>query len=193
MTSATAERLRAADPFVIAAAWCLIAAGVLPLALPVAPHVAAQAGSPWHSLFIGLTSLQHLLVLAGIAGLARTGAVGEGWLGRIGTIFSICAFAALAVAEPMNDISTNVANVLYGFGSLGATLGLILLGVATIRTRRWRSWRRFTPLASGLFFVVAVMPAFALPGRAFEYFIGLWGLTFLLLGIAVLTESSSKS
>ncbi len=192
MTTATTERTRAADSFVAAAAWCLVAAGVLPLALPVAANVAAHAGSPWHGLFIGLTTLQHLLVLGGIAGLGHSGAMGRGRLGRIGTVLAIAAFAALALAELTNDLSKTIANVLYGFGTLGAASGLLLVGAATIRARRWASWRRFTPLASGLFLVVVVMPSFALPGRAFGYFIGLWGITFLLLGIAMLTEPSNN-
>ena len=193
MITTTAERPRLADSRVIAAAWCLVAAGVLPLLLPVAPNIAAQKSSPWHGLFVGMSSLDHLLVVAGIAGLALSGALGKGRLGRAGKFLSIAAFGILAVAEPTNDVSTNAAGVLYGLGSLGATLGLILTGVATIRTGRWRSWRRFTPLFSGLFFLVAVMPSFALPGSAFHYFIVLWGLTFLVLGIAMLAESVSQS
>lgn len=189
MTVASVERPRAADSYVVAAAWCLIASAVLLLFLPVAPNVAAKTGSPWHGLFVGLTSLDHLLVLAGILGLARSGAMGKDLIALAGTILSVAAFAALAVAEPVNDFSKSAAMVLYGVGSLGAALGLILAGVATIRTGRWTSWRRFTPLASGLFFVVVVMPSFALPGSAFEYFIGLWGLTFLFLGMAMWAES----
>jgi hypothetical protein len=193
MTVASVERPRAVDSFVVAAAWCLVAAGVLPLALPVAVHDAARASSPWHSLFVGMTVLIHLLVLAGIAGLARSGALGRGLLGLAGTVLAVAAFFILAVAEPTNEINTKVAGVLYGLGSLGVIVGLILVGAATIRTALWTSWRRFTPLACGLFFVIAVMPSFALPGSPFHYVLGLWGLTFLLLGIAVLAESPSPS
>jgi hypothetical protein len=48
----------------------------------------------------------------------------------------------------------------------------------------WRGWRRFTVLACGLFIVV-VLASFALPGYAANYAIGLWGVCWIALGIAL--------
>jgi hypothetical protein len=68
-------------------------------------------------------------------------------------------------------------------------VGLILAGVAVIRARQWEGWRRFTPLACGLF-IVAVLLSFGLPGYASNYPIGLWGVCWLLFGLALRTEAA---
>ncbi len=71
-----------------------------------------------------------------------------------------------------------------------ACLGCSLITHPGLRTGRWSGWHRFTPLAAGLFFVVVVMPSFALPGRDFEYAIAVWGVCFLLLGMAMRAEAA---
>jgi hypothetical protein len=88
----------------------------------------------------------------------------------------VIAWAILALAEPMVLINNDIANVLFGIGTLGLAVGLILAGIATFRMRLWKRWHRFTPLAAGVFLVVAVFPAFALPGRDLEYVIAVSGV-----------------
>ena len=73
--------------------------------------------------------------------------------------------------------------------TLGLPAGLILAGIAALRTRLWGGWHRFRPLIAGLFLVVVVFPSFALPGHDFEYVIAAWGLSFVLLGAAMRAEA----
>jgi len=186
MNTIVAERQQVSDQFVALAAWGTIAGGVLQMAGGVInpPQGSLAAGAA-----VGLSSLSHLLLLVGMLGLWASGAMGRGRL-AVGAIWTVViAWAVLAVAEPIVLINNDIANVLFGVGTLGLAVGLILAGITTFRTRRWKGWHRFTPLAAGAFLVVAVFPAFALPGRDFEYVIAAWGVCFVLLGVAMRAES----
>jgi hypothetical protein len=185
--STTAAR-RSANHHVGWAAWSTIAGGVLQMAGGVInpPQGSLAAGAA-----AGLSSLSHLLLLAGMLGLWASGAMGRGRPAKGATWITVSAWAVLAVAEPMTLISNDVANVLFGIGTLGLAVGLVLAGITTLRTRLWTGWRRFTPLAAGLFLVVLVFPAFSLPGRDFEYVIAAWGASFVLLGVSMRAESAA--
>jgi len=82
--------------------------------------------------------------------------------------------------------------VLYSVASLALMVGLVLLGVAVVRAGRWGGWRRYAPLACGLFIPLVMFPSFALPGTASNYAIGLWGITWLLVGVAQLVEDPGQ-
>ncbi len=59
-----------------------------------------------------------------------------------------------------------------------------------VRAGRWTGWRRFAPLACGLFIPLVLFPSFALPGYAMNYSIGLCGVCWLLLGLALRAEAT---
>jgi hypothetical protein len=127
-----------------------------------------------------------------MVGLWASGAMGRGRLAWSTTWSTVIAWAVLAVAELVALVSMDVANVLFAIGTLGVAVGLSLAGAATIRERRWQAWRRFTPLAAAVFLIVGVFPAFALPGRDFEYVIAAWGLCFVMLGLAMRAEPARE-
>ncbi len=167
------------------AAWSTIAGGVLQM---LGGAINPPQGSWATGASSGISSLSHLLLLAGMLGLWASGAMGRGRLARGAIWTTVIAWAVLAVAELLVFVSNDVANVLFGVGTLGLAVGLILAGITTFRTRLWKGWRRFTPLAAGVFLVVVVFPAFALPGRDFEYVVAVWGVCFVLLGVAMRSE-----
>jgi hypothetical protein len=181
MSQATATAPRTTTPTVVWSAWGTMAGGVLQVA------GAAIPGTTW--LTAGLSSLSHLLLLAGMLGLWTSGAMGRGRIARAGTWITVIGWAILAAAELVDVVSTDVASALFGVSTLGLPVGLILAGIATLRTRVWRGWHRFTPLIAGLFVVIVIFPSFALPGHDFEYVIAAWGLCFVLLGAAMRAEA----
>jgi hypothetical protein len=181
MSQATATATRTIGRSVVWTAWATMAGGLLMVA------GGTILGTTW--LSAGLASLSHLLLLAGMIGLGTSGAMGRGRIARAGTWITVICWAILAVAELVDVVSTDVANALFGVSTLGLPPGLILAGIAILRTRRWKGWHRFTPLIAGLFVVVAVFPSFALPGRDFEYVIAAWGVCFVLLGAAMRAEA----
>lgn len=173
---------------VVLAAWGTIAGGVLQIAGGV---VSAPQGSWAADAAIGLSTLSHLLLLAGMLGLWASGALGVGFLAEGAVWITVCGWAVEAAAEVTALTNNDVANVLFGIGTLGLAVGLILVGIAAVRARQWKGWHRFTPLAAGVFLIAVVFPAFALPGRDFEFAIAIWGVCFVLLGVAMRTEIST--
>jgi hypothetical protein len=86
-------------------------------------------------------------------------------------------------------ISYNLAAIMpLPFAPLGAllcALGMILVGIAVLRTRMWTGWKRFTPLLVGCYPFIFMFPLLILTGARPPVLIGLWGFTWILLGIAV--------
>lgn len=184
MSANTLAQPRAAQSPVALAAWSTIAGAIVTaiLGFPLA-QFQAQEPPPWW--IPTLNAASHLLILLGLLGLARTGAAGRGWLATSGLGLSLLGFAVLTVAEFSWMIGLGSSDALYSIASLAMMIGLLLLGVAVLRARRWGGWRRFTPLACGLYIPLVMGPAFALPGYAANYAIGLWGVCWLLLGLAL--------
>lgn len=146
--------------------------------------------------------LNHLLLLAGIIGLARSGAAGRSVVGRVGSgiaaagmaLLSLCEVRALTllnVAYPSPP--TNLLDVFFGIASMLIGLGLVIAGVAVVRTRTWTGWQRFTPLACGAAVFVILMPALFGGFLVARLGIGFWMLLFGGLGWALLRANLDEA
>jgi hypothetical protein len=168
----------------------MIAGALLQIVLgfPLAAH--QNPSSEFFGLISTLNAASHLLLIVGVAGLGRSGAAGRGRLGAAGLGLTLVGLAVLVVAEGTSLVAMDAAVVLFSLATLALAVGPILAGVAVLRARRWAGWQRFTPLACGLFVPLVLMPAFALPGFASNYAIGIWGICWLLLGLALRTEAA---
>jgi hypothetical protein len=189
VSTATLEQHRAGASFVGFAAWIAMAGAVLQFVLGI-PLAYLEAETPPSAAIVALNILSHLLLMVGIAGLARSQAAGRGWLGTTGLGLSQLGFALLVVAEASWLFSTSATETLFGLASLILLLGLTLAGIAVVRAGRWQGWHRLTPLACGVFIALVVFPSFALVGYARNYAIGLWGICWFLLGVALRTETT---
>ncbi len=107
-----------------------------------------------------------------------------------GLALTLLGLTVLAVAEVTWMLDMGIADALYTIATVAMTLGLIAVGVAVLKASLWSGWRRFTPLACGLFIPLVLVPSFALPGFAMNYAIGIWGICWLLLGLALRTEAT---
>ncbi len=188
MTANALDHPRFAESTSPLPAWCTIVGGVLTFALGF-PLVSFQAQEPPPWWIPALNAVSHLLLIAGVVGLARVGAGGRGPLATISLGLSLLGLATLTVAEFIWLVLPSASDAFYGIASLAMMVGLILLGIAVVRARRWTGWHRFAPLACGLFIPLVMGPSFALPGYAANYAIGLWGVCWLLLGVALLAEA----
>lgn len=83
------------------------------------------------------------------------------------------------------------ADIFYATATLMVTLGLILVGVAVLKAGLWGGWQRFTPWVCGLYLPLVVVPAFAVGGYAPHYALGLWGVCWALLGLALLRPTAA--
>ncbi|WP_310559905.1 hypothetical protein [Flavobacterium sp.] len=70
-------------------------------------------------------------------------------------------------------------------GALLCSLGMILVGIAVLKNRMWTGWQRFTPLLVGLYPFIFMFPILVFTGTRPPVMIGLWGFTWILLGIAI--------
>ena len=184
MQSTTVERSRPGESMITVAAWSAIAGALLQIVLGI-PLAHLQAQLPVPTTILGLNAISHLLLLVGIVGLARSGAAGRGRIAGAGIALTLLGLVVLTLAEFTAMVNMDIAVLFYGSATLAMALGLILTGVAVLRAGRWTGWQRFTPLVCGLFIPLVVIPAFALPGYASHYAIGIWGVCWLLLGLSL--------
>lgn len=69
-------------------------------------------------------------------------------------------------------------------GALLCAIGMILVGIATLKSRIWTDWKRYIPLLIGLFPFIFMYPIVYLTGQRAYYTIGFWGIPWFILGIA---------
>jgi len=115
MSQATATSTRTIGTWLVWTPWATIAGGLLLVAGGVIP------GQTWFTA--GLSSLSHLLLLAGMIGLWSSGAMGRGHIARAGTWITVIGWAILAVAELVDVVKTDVTGVLFSISTLGLPAG----------------------------------------------------------------------
>jgi hypothetical protein len=135
----------------------------------------------------------YVATLAGVAALALTGAA-AGATGKAGVGIAVAGLlgfvvAALTAPGPTSD-------TLFAVVPLVTAAGMVLVGVAVLRSGRWSGWHRYTPLIVGAWIVVVVVPVIALTGdpdasASALAAIGAWHLLWVALGVAVLAETRS--
>lgn len=135
----------------------------------------------------------YVATLAGVAALALTGAA-AGATGRVGIGVAVAGLLGFLVAEL--TAPGPVGDTLYGIMPLLTALGMVLAGIAVLRSGQWSGWRRYVPLAAGAWIVVVVTPVILLAGdpgtggaSAAVAAIGAWHLLWTALGVAVLAET----
>lgn len=131
------------------------------------------------------------LLLVGVVGLAWSGAAGAGWLGRIGLGLAFLGRTSFLLGELRSFIQGSDDGLFVPLGALVTGLGMLLVGIATVRARRWGGWHRIMPLLTGLYPFVAMFPILAITGEPPAPMIALWGLLWLLLGLALHAEAGA--
>lgn len=117
----------------------------------------SEALAPVSALYAGL----HLLVFLGMASFAQSGYAGTGRSHRIGVglaqigtfLFLVAEFATIPFGDQsLDDPRPVVVAGVHGCGIALTAVGLIIVGVAALRSDR----RRFVPLAAGLWSAVLI-------------------------------------
>jgi hypothetical protein len=177
---ATARFVRSAGLWLIVGALIqLISASVQALS-PVPP------GSAQFVIRNVIVAISHVPVLIGIIGLVCSGAAGNGgWLAKLGLSVTLVGSALLIPFELMLLLNVALGEMLLGFYAPLTGLGLVLVGIATLRAGYWQGWRRFTPLLCGLYPFLVLIPVFAASGGPNFWAIAGWQVPFVLLGLAL--------
>jgi hypothetical protein len=143
-----------------------------------------------------LQALIHIGELAVV--LAVFGAVGAqvGVLGRIGFGVAALGQVLLVVAELVFPFNGPIGEQLFNVAPLLSGLGMVLAGIAVLRSGVWRGWKRVTPLLVGAWMLVIVIPLIIVfdgpPATAPVLGLAGWDICWALAAIAVLTESARE-
>ena len=134
----------------------------------------------------GIVIVANTLTLVGVLGLGRSGAAGEGGLAKLGLGLAVLASVLFLPFEVLVAVNLELGGMLLGLSALVQGLGLLLAGVAVLRTGRWQGWQRFTPLLCGLYTFLVLIPALALSPEGYNaWALAGWQIPFLLLGVAL--------
>jgi hypothetical protein len=181
------------QPFVRNAALAGVAGSVVSLTtslLVVARVMADDASATWNVLDLA----GDLTMIIGLAGFATTRAAG-GWLGRAGLTLAFAGLAAFTVAGVAGFASPVAGEALHPISVPLTGVGMLLTGVAVLRTRRWRGWIRYAPLACGLCPFVIELPGFITFGDSpnLHAFIACTTASWLVFFIALSTTAEDRS
>ena len=136
----------------------------------------------------------HLGELAAVVALALCGAAGSGRLAGTGLGAAGLGLLMLTVAEVITVSGPGASEALFTIAPNLVGLGLILTGIAVVRTGRWTGWRRWVVVALGIYVFVVMTPVIIASGGppAVPSLVALtgWEILWALTGISVLAETA---
>jgi hypothetical protein len=156
------------------------------LAVPVG--LMSDDSSPtWNTIDL----VTDVLLVVGLAGCAASGAA-RGWLARIGLSLAFTGLGVFALAAVVGFSNANAGETLHPISVPLTGVGMLLTGVATIRTRSWNGWQRLTPLLCGIVPFAVELPGFIAFGdsKALYFFIACTWTAWLILFVALWSASS---
>ncbi len=139
----------------------------------------------------------HIGEFAALVALALSGAAGTGLLGRLGLGLACLGALMLAVAEVITEGAPAASDTLFAVAPNLVGLGLVLAGIAVLRTGRWTGWRRYVALTLGIYVFVVMTPVIIVAGGPPAVpAIGallVWEVLWVLLAVAVLRETAKEA
>lgn len=174
---------------------CLIG-GLLWAVLVIIDHPESPVAPIVPGLLIPFPML--LCLACGPLGLLILRASGKGktrLLGLIGTSITLVGICSYLAATLSKYIVGYEVELFYPVGALLVGVGMLILGIAVSLARRLPRWHRMAPLIVGLYYV-AIIPFqivfFIIPnGEPSPILLGLWSITWVLLGYAIWSSASS--
>jgi hypothetical protein len=137
--------------------------------------------------------LIHLGELATFVALGLSGAAGTGLPGRLGIGVGVLGALLLAVAEVITLSAPGTSETLFAIAPVLVGIGLVLAGIAVVRTGLWTGWRRWVTLALGVYVFAVLTPLIITSGGppAYAAIAGLmvWQVLWVLIAVAVLVET----
>ena len=133
----------------------------------------------------------HLLVFLGMLAVARSvssrGARFGTALALAGTfVFFLAELATIPFADQrLDDTGPQIVGGVFGLGVTLTAVGLIVAGVAVLRSGEWAGWRRYVPLGAGLWSLVMIGISFT---SALAAGVAIYGVSLCVLYLAVYTQ-----
>lgn len=144
-----------------------------------------------------LYAVFHLLVLAGM--LAVVAAMGHNRAGRIGAwiatagtfVLFLAEFASIPIADQrLDDTGPQLVGAFFGLGVALTAIGLLVAGVAVLRSGQWDGWRRYAPLGAGIWSLVMIGLSMT---SALPIGVAIYGVTLFVLFAAVYPQDKATS
>ena len=154
--------------------------GVLQTIDPTFPGEPAFAGRNVPS------AIGALLMVGLVVGLHRSGAAGDRRLVRLGLVAAALGWVVDAAAQLISQAMGVDYPPPYIVATVLLVFGMLPPGIAALREGVWSGWRRWTPLATVIYLVVA-SPLLGAPGVLANLAGTGWGMIWLALGVALLT------
>lgn len=78
-------------------------------------------------------------------------------------------------------------------GAFMTGLGMIIVGLASIKVKVWTGWKRYIPLMVGCFPFVFMFPLLIITGARPPAMIGLWGFPWIAMAVAAWQRSNEEN
>ena len=127
----------------------------------------------------------QVMLLVGVLGLLWSGAAGPGWFAKGALAVALVGRILFVLAELHALVLGSDDTPLLPLSALLTAVGMLLVGVAVLRTGRWNGWTRVTPLLCGLYPFLAMFPLIAITSAPNPWTIAAWGVFWTLLGLAL--------
>lgn len=101
----------------------------------------------------------------------------------------------MSAAELTDPSRPQIAEQLFNIAPPLSAIGMVLAGIAVLRTGCWTGWHRFAPLIVGVYVFVVMTPVLVIsggpPATAALWAIAGGELCWMLLGVALWIEASA--
>jgi len=159
---------------------------------------AASADTTAARLANGLFAIAVLGLVGGLLGLRGLRVGGPGWLPRTAFVVTLLGLLLWIIGGLYLTMDASVDQPFTPAGGLISSLGMIVLGIAAMRSGVLTDWRRFVPLLVGVWFFVQIplQIAFFISAQgspSYALLLGVFGLLWALVGYVVWSAAGEKA
>lgn len=134
----------------------------------------------------------HLLVLLGSIAVVRAmteraGRIGATIAAAGALVLLLAEFASLPIADQrLDETGAQLVGAFFGLGVALTGIGLVVAGIAVLRSPAWSGWQRYAALVAGTWSLVMIGVSVT---SALPIGVAIYGVTMAVLFAAVLTRA----
>jgi hypothetical protein len=134
----------------------------------------------------------NLGYLIGILGLIWSHAAGNGRFGKISLSLFGLGWIMIVIATVIGLFMGSYDSPLFPLGGLSASLGCLLSGIAILSAKRWQGWQRWSvPIYAIYYWAALFIPLVIANQEPNQITETIWGIAWLLIGLALYTNYQS--
>lgn len=129
------------------------------------------------------------LLLIGFFGIWQSGGVDEGRFGKVAFGLAVLGHAIFVLVE-MHSLILGDLSPAFPLAPVTSAVGILLTGIAVLRSKQWQGWTRWMPLITGIYPFIFMFPFVVITGSTLDIAIGFWGLVRFGLGLAIRAQAN---